>query len=190
MAVAQRMTAAEYRELALRDSDAKWELWDGVPREKPTMSWEHNATYSLLGHLLWSQLDWNAYNVDINAPRTRINPWNYYLPDVAVVPVAYQRRLNRGELAVYTDPLPRVVEVWSPSTGGYDIGAKLRGYQQRGDEEIWSIHPYERTLTAWRRQADGTYEETVYHGGVVEVRSLPGVAIDLDALLDRRRPGS
>ncbi len=190
MILLQRITEAEYRKLSLQDEGTAWELWEGVLREKPTMSWEHNATYSLLGHKLWSQLDWNVYNVDVNAPRTRINPRNYYLPDVAVVPVAYQRRLTRGELEVYADPLPLVVEVWSPSTDGYDRGAKLRGYMQRSDEEIWSIHPYERTLTAWRRQPDGTYTETVYTGGIVAVASLPGVVIDLDALLDRRRSSS
>ena len=40
--------------------------------------------------------------------------------------------------------------------------------------------------TAWRRQADGTYIEEMYRGGIgiVPVHSLPGVAIDLEALLD------
>ena len=182
MALLQRMTEAEYYKLALEDGDATWELWDGEPREKPTMSFEHNVTYSLLGHLLWSQLDWDAYHVDVNAPRTRINPRNYFVPDVAVVPSSYQRQLEPGSLEVYAEPLPLVVEIWSPSTGGYDRGAKLRGYQKRGDEEIWSIHPYERTLTAWRRQPDGSYDETVSTGGTVEPATLPGVAVELDEL--------
>ena len=55
-------------------------------------------------------------------------------------------------------------------------------YHQRGDLEIWYVHPYERTLTAWRRRPDGMYAESVYRGGVVRPESLSGVAINLDAL--------
>jgi Uma2 family endonuclease len=55
-------------------------------------------------------------------------------------------------------------------------------YQQRGDREIWLIHPDERTLTAWRRPPDGSYEETVYREGSVSPVALPGVTIHLAAL--------
>ena len=190
MALLQRITEAEYRELALRDSDRNWELWDGVPIARQPMSAKHNDAVIMVGYWLLDQLDWAVYMVRVEGPKVRVDQGNYYVPDVAVVPVAYEAGLKPHELEVYTDPLPLVVEVWSPSTGNYDVGAKLRGYQQRGDAEIWSIHPYERTLIAWRRQPDGSYLEAIYHGGTVEVVSLPGVAIDLDALLDRRRPGS
>jgi Uma2 family endonuclease len=91
---------------------------------------------------------------------------------------------DRPVLAIFSDPLPLVVEVWSPSTGDYDVDAKLPVYQQRGDLEIWRIHPYERTLTAWRRQPDGLYQETIHPEGVVKPMALPGVAIDLGALFD------
>ena len=184
MAVAQRITEAEYRKLALED-DTKWELWDGVPREKPFMSIKHNRTASLLGHVLWGRLDWEHYEVRVNAPFARLSPRTYFVPDVAVIPTGYTTGANGDPSALdaYADPLPLVVEVWSPSTGNYDVGAKLRAYQERDDEEIWSIHPFDRTLTAWRRQPDGTYTVTVYHGGTVEIASLPGVAIDLDELV-------
>jgi Uma2 family endonuclease len=100
------------------------------------------------------------------------------------MPTALEQTLRErpGSLDAYSEPLPLVVEIWSPSTGDYDINQKLPGYQQRGDLEIWRIHPYERTLTVWRRQPTGAYAETVYRGGVVPVASLPGVTIDLDAL--------
>ena len=91
-------------------------------------------------------------------------------------------RERPGSLDAYADPLPLVIEIWSPSTGGYDINEKLPDYQRRGDLEIWRVHPYERTLTAWRRRPDGIYTESVYRGGIVHPESLPGVAIDLDAL--------
>ncbi len=87
-------------------------------------------------------------------------------------------------LDAYPDALPLVAEIGSPSTGGYDVSEKLRDYQSRGDLEIWRVHPYERTVTAWRRQSDGTYVETTYRDGVVRPTSLPGVVIALEALFE------
>jgi Uma2 family endonuclease len=84
----------------------------------------------------------------------------------------------------FAEPLPLVVEIWSRTTGDYDIAAKLPSYREREDAEIWFIQPYERTLTAWRTQPDGSYAKETYRGGVVPVASLPGVVIDFDALLD------
>jgi hypothetical protein len=62
------------------------------------------------------------------------------------------------------------------------VDTKLPEYQARGDDEIWRIHPVERTLIAWRKQADGSYVESVHREGVVEPVALPGVRIPLDAL--------
>ena len=52
MAVVNRISEQEFRELALNEPDQFWELWDGEPREKPSMSSRHNAVSFLLGHLL------------------------------------------------------------------------------------------------------------------------------------------
>jgi Uma2 family endonuclease len=90
--------------------------------------------------------------------------------------------LASRSLETYAAPLPLVVEVWSPSTGEYDLETKLREYQLRSDLEIWRLHPYERTLTAWRRQPDGSYSESRHEAGTVQPIALPGVTIDLDAL--------
>ncbi len=175
-----------YERLALEDPDGQWELHGGRPQEKPAMTWEHNETMVLLGHFLMQQLDRDVFRVRINAGRVRRSSLNVYIPDVMVIPTAYGEGLrNRPDtLEVFDGPLPLVVEVWSPSTGGYDVDAKLPEYQRRGDAEIWRIHPYDRTLTAWRRQPDGTYEETIFRDGIVHPTALPHVAIDLDALFD------
>ena len=92
------------------------------------------------------------------------------------------------DLEKYPEPLPLVVEVWSPSTGDYDVDEKLPEYQRRGDLEIWRLHPYERTLTRWIRQENGGYVTTVVTGGGVPLSAIPGASIDLDRLfgfLDR-----
>ena len=186
MAVANRISEQEYRELALNDSDRLWELWDGVPREMPLLSMKHEDVASHLGAALITQLDRRLYRVNINGGRARLSSRNYFIPDVVVIPAAYKAPFEDDPRAfnAFAEPLPLVVEVWSPSTGQYDVGTKLEGYRQRGDTEIWFIHPYERTLIAWRRQPDGSYPEETYQGGIAPVASLLGVNIDFDSLLD------
>jgi Uma2 family endonuclease len=173
-----------YQSIALEDPEGQWELHRGRLREKPPMTVAHNRTTIRLGHQLLQQLEEDAFEVRINAGRVSRADETYYIPDVSVIPSELSRRLEDRQdvLEVYGDPLPLVAEVWSPSTGDYDVDTKLPEYQKRGDREIWRLHPYERTLTAWRRQPDGTYVETVHRGGTVQPVELPGVTIDLDAL--------
>ena len=148
------------------------------------MTFRHGQIPMLLGHFLLSQLDRAQFQV-VSELRVRRSSATVFVPDLMVVPAAYSEEIrDRPVLAIFSDPLPLVVEVWSPSTGDYDVDAKLPVYQQRGDLEIWRIHPYERTLTAWRRQPDGSYQETIHREGVVKPAALPGVAIDLGALFD------
>jgi Uma2 family endonuclease len=171
-----------FRKLALEEPNV-WELHCGTPRQKPAMSWEHNYLGAALHRELVLQLDPHVFQVRSNIGHVRRSAAHYYIPDVYVVPAEVVRQHRGGrELEVYTSPLPLVVEIWSPSTGDYDVEEKLPEYQRRGDLEIWRLHPYEHTLTAWRRQPDGSYTETLYTGGVVRPVALPGVAIDLDAL--------
>jgi Uma2 family endonuclease len=89
---------------------------------------------------------------------------------------------NAENLEVYDEPMPLVVEVWSPSTGDYDVDSKLPEYRRRGDLEIWRLHPFERTLTVWRRQPSGGYRKRIYTGGVIRPVAIPDVTIDLDAI--------
>ena len=185
MAVEQRISEEAYQQFVLSHPDGKWELHDGRLVEKPGVTWEHMDIASLLNHLLQSQLNRSEYRVFIES-RVRRPAATIFLPDIMVVPTVYGEpfRGRPGTLAIFSDPLPLVVEVWSVSTGDYDVDAKLPVYQRRGDLEIWRIHPYERTLTTWQSQPDGSYQETIHRGGIVTPVALPGVTIDLDALFD------
>ncbi|MCC7021246.1 MAG: Uma2 family endonuclease [Thermomicrobiales bacterium] len=185
MAVVNRISEQEYRELALSEEGHLVELWDGVPREKPLMSMKHGDAVAHLGIDLANQLDRLEFRVNFNEGRARISERNYFIPDIAVIPAAFKAPYEDDSRALnaYDQPLPLVVEVWSRTTGHDDFAVKLQAYRERGDTEIWFFHPYERTLIAWRRQPDGSYVETLYRGGIVPVASLPGVVIDLDALL-------
>ena len=130
MVVSEQVSEQTYRRLALRDPDGRWELHRGRLREKPAMSVEHNDLMFELGHMLRLQLDRREFRVRVDAPRLRRSPENYYLPDVAVVPAELDLALRRrpGTLDAFAEPLPLVVEVWSPSTGDYDVNEKLAEY--------------------------------------------------------------
>ena len=183
------MSEQDYRECALGDTAGQWELVDGQRREKPAMTAAHGRVMMDLVVILARQLDPSEYALRAGHARLRVSPETYYVPDVVVIPTVLEDALLAmpNELDAYGDPLPLVVEIWSPSTGRYDIERKLPGYQRRGDLEIWYIDPREGTLTAWRRQPDGTYGESVFRGGTVRPASLASVAVDLDALLARTR---
>jgi Uma2 family endonuclease len=176
-----------YERVALEDPDGKWELHCGRLRSKPGMTAQHNDIARILGFRLQQQLPLDLYRVSTDTGRVRMSPTRSYIPDVMVVPAALVNRFKTEHptrLERYADPLPLVVEVWSPSTGKEDLTDKLPGYQARGDAEIWLLHPRERHLIASIRRPDGTYTEHVYRGGFIQPAALPNVSIDLDELFD------
>lgn len=153
------VTERTYQAVAVEDPERRWELDDGLLVEKPRMGNEHSDVQTYLG---------------------------YCIPDVAVIPIELFRRGlgHPGRLEFYSEPMPFAAEIWSQSTGRFDVDEKLPAYRRRGDREVWRLHPYERTLTAWRRQPDGSYTESTLRTGIVTLHALPGVSIDLDDLFD------
>lgn len=180
------VTPEKYERIALADPRGLWELWDGHLRRKPAlMTVEHNQEQYRLVRALMLQLDPESYEVRANSGRTRRASASYFVPDAFVVPTAMVRRRRAragSHLEVYEEALPFVAEEWSRSTGTYDVEEKLPEYQRRGDEEIWRIHPYQRTVTVWRKQPDDSYVQAVHTGGTIRLHALPDVVIDIDAL--------
>ena len=178
-------TANELATIALLEAtDGRSELYEGELRERPPMSVGHNVSARRLVRQLHGQLDPDEFEVLHNAGHLSIPGGNSYIPDVAILPVTIMQALSpeRRRFEAYWEPLPLVVEVWSPSTGTYDVDAKIPGYMARGDAEVWRLHPFERTLTIWRRRPDGGYEESIGRGGAVRLHALPEVVIDIDEL--------
>jgi Uma2 family endonuclease len=177
------MTEQAYLKLVMDDPESRWELIDGEPVCRPAMTSKHEDITAYLGVYIAQQLNRVEYRVRIAGSRVRYSASDYFIPDVFVVPTALvlpQQDLIAPE--AFREPLPLVVEVWSPSTGRRDLDRKLVRYREQGHLEIWFIHPFDRTLTAWRRQPDGSYEETVFEDGTVRPAFLPNVTIDLDSL--------
>lgn len=184
------VTERTYELVAMEDPEGSWELDHGRLRSKPSGCVEHGDVTTYLGILVADGLDRKRFRTRINAGRVRCSRVRYevtcYVPDVCVIPMALTLPL-RGQpdrLELYDEPLPLEVEVWDLPTDGYDSDAKLPAYRQHGEGEIWRVHPFERTLTAWRRRPDGSYDEQTYRGGIVRPATLPGVAVDLATLFD------
>jgi Uma2 family endonuclease len=158
------------------------ELHDGRVVEKPIMSIGHNRMQVDLALELGQQLKGSPdFEVRVGQALVRRSERHFFIPDVYVIH-RHPAGIPLETREVFREPLPLVTEIWSPSTGRYDIDKKIPQYQQRGDIEIWRLHPFERTLIAWRRQADGSYTQTLFRGGIVEPVALPGMRIDLDRL--------
>ncbi len=108
-----RISGEVYERLALAEPDRKWELRDGVLREKPGMTAAHNFVEIKLGYMLMSQLDWSVYQVRVAAGRVYRPAATYFIPDVFVIPTTFVKPLMdlQDVLEVYAQPLPLVVEV-------------------------------------------------------------------------------
>ncbi len=179
------VTAETFRRLALEDDDQKWELVCGRLIQRPAMSFPHNSLSFELAYDLRNQLDRALFHVRSQAGHVQTPAGGYRIPDVAVILVASAARYRGTKLLEeYGEPLPFVAEVWSPSTGDFNVETKFPEYRARGDAVIWRIHPFERTVTAWVRRADGGYDERALPLGRVAIESLSGVTIDLEALFE------
>jgi Uma2 family endonuclease len=173
-----------FRKVALEDDDGVWEYHCGRLVRKPPMTMPHNELARELLRQLILQIDPDLYSVSLNAGHVRLPNERYAVPDVAVIPRALvdSLRAQPHDLEEYSAPLPFVAEIWSRSTGEYDVEGKFPAYRERKDQEIWRIHPYEHHVTAWRLQPDGSYIESRYESGVIDIASLAGVSIDLGRL--------
>ena len=136
-----------FEQLALEEPTEKWELDCGRVRKKPPMTMEHYDLAFELAYTIRSQVSHDAFHVRCDQGRL-VTKQSYLVPDVFVVSAneALRFRGRDETLEAYDRPVPFVAEIWSRSTGDYDVTEKLARYQERGDAEIWLIHPYDRTV--------------------------------------------
>ncbi len=87
------VTEQTFEQLALEDSERRWELVCGRLREKPGMTLEHNSVARRLAAQLVRQLPGDDYEVGTNAGYAgREDAATYLVPDVVVIPVALDGR--------------------------------------------------------------------------------------------------
>ena len=152
-----------FRQVVREDRTGLWELICRGLQRKPVMSPRRIGIVTYVGATLAAELPYDEFRVCVNEVYLCAGTEHRLIPDIAVVP---RRTVGDGFERMFVDtPVPLVVDTWSEMIEGHDLDTKTWQYQARGDNEIWLIHPYERTATTWRRQPDGTYTETVVRGG-------------------------
>jgi Uma2 family endonuclease len=150
MPTAERMTADEY--LALPPSEERrWvELVEGelvVDEPLPL----HQAVKGELEYALrsWSRAEPGRGDVWLPLD-LRLDDWNVVGPDLLWYPegAGPDRRGGRPS------PLPALaIEIRSPSTWRYDIGAKKAAYERAGLPELWLVDTAASEVLIFRRSA-------------------------------------
>ena len=185
MPAAELMTADEFLALPL-DADGYGYapcLVDGeLVVTKPTV--EHQ---DVVGRVYFALAKWieahDGRGFVIHEIDILIDDLNVYEPDVLWY--AEGRRPARHDLAPY--PMPELaVEVRSPSTWRYDVGAKKAGYERKGLPELWLVDPRVGEVLVFRRSRPDAPRFDVSielaTGDVLESPLLEGFALPLDAL--------
>ena len=142
------MTATEFLALGLRDSASRRELVDGelVVSEASRM---HIGSQSCILAALWQWTRAAAERGMAGGPLdVLLDERNVHVPDV----VWYRH----GRAPARDDPIPYpmpdvVVEVRSPSTWRYDIGAKKANYERHGAAELWLVDTAADVVLVFRR---------------------------------------
>jgi Uma2 family endonuclease len=183
MHVAERMTADEFLALPVPQRGRPHNLIDGeLVVNDPT--WLHGSCQGrvFIAIQRWCQdsPDRGAAHVPVDV---RLDDRNVFAPDV----VHYRagRVPKRSDRPPY--PMPDLaVEVRSPSTWRYDIGAKKAGYEHHGLPELWLVDTAADEVLVFRRSRAGAARFDVAlelaRGNELTSPRLPGFALPLDEL--------
>lgn len=147
--VAQRMTAEEFVEAPVPDRGRPWNLVDGeVVMNQPTVLHgraQFNVLYALGVWTRAQQAGMVMVPIDV-----RLDDLNVFAPDV----LWYSEEHLFDESAPPPYPMPDLaVEVRSPTTWRYDIGAKKAGYERHGLRELWLVDTAADEVLVFRRSA-------------------------------------
>jgi Uma2 family endonuclease len=186
MATAERMTAQRYYETTV-EGDRK-QLVDGriVVNEPKTM---HALLQFRLVVALGNWVHAGPRRGLALAPTdVRMDEFNIYGPDL----LWFRHERIPADLDAYPEHVPDLcVEVRSPSTWRYDIGAKKRVYEAGGLAELWLVDDASDTVLVYRRSrpAAPTYDVSLELGrrDTLESPMLPEFALPLDELFARPR---
>ncbi|MDQ3607938.1 MAG: Uma2 family endonuclease [Actinomycetota bacterium] len=184
--VAQRMTVEEYAERYPETSTGeRTELIDGeVVVSHPRALHQVVSLEVAIALRQWTR-GAAGRGFAVQAIDVRLGDHDAYCPDV----LWYRPNRKLPPLDAWPYPTPDLaVEVRSPSTWRYDIGAKKRRYEQTGLAELWLIDTAAQEVIAFRRSSsssdafDVSLEAAV--GDVLASPLLPGFALAVGKLFE------
>jgi Uma2 family endonuclease len=187
----QRHTYGDY---AIWSTEHGNELIDGVAyvREPPSPSWRHQELAGALFSQIWTALQDKPCRVFAAPLDVRLPKYNetddevdtVVQPDVFIICDA--RKLDKRGVRGAPD---WVAEILSPSTSSYDQKIKIPVYERAGVQEVWLIHPDNRTLTTYRLE-NGCYGPPTLRKlrGQTQLTAVPELNIDWDKPLSELLP--
>jgi Uma2 family endonuclease len=180
MAVAQRMTVAEYLE---QDDPRKTNLVDGEVVVTDPLPRHQRTLFELVLALgSWCRAEDGRGEATLPID-VALDEHNCFSPDV----LWYREGRGPGRADFRPQPLPDIaVEIRSPSTWRYDIGAKKARYEQHGLPELWLVDTAADVVLVFRRSSPKAAEFDVSlelsRGDSLTSPLLPGFAFPLDDL--------
>jgi len=186
MTVAERMTAADFLALPVPELGRPWNLVDGEVVVNDPAPLHQYVRDDLAGALRdWSRAAPGRGRV-ISPLDVKLDDRNVFVPDI----LWYAEGRAPARDAKPPSPMPDLaVEVRSPSTWRFDIGAKRAGYERHGLPELWLCDTAAETLLVFRRsRRDGpSFDVALELGREQRLESplLPGFALELAELFPR-----
>jgi Uma2 family endonuclease len=164
------MTEEEYLEYD-RTHDGKREFVNGELIDMAGASEAHGLIVTNLILAIGMRLRGGACRAFVADMRLRIDETGLYAyPDIVVVCGKAEFAPTRPESLLNPS---MVVEVLSPTTAGYDRGAKLEHYRRRPSiRAILLVDSVERRLTRYIRNADDTWTLADHLDGAVPIGPL------------------
>ena len=181
MLAAQRMTAGEY--LAQPEDGVRTWLVEGeVVVNAPGFPHQDVLTELMSALRIWAKAQ-PGRGVATLTLDSKLDERNVFGPDLQWY--AEGRVPGWHDKAPY--PLPDLaVEVRSPSTWRYDVGAKMLAYERAGLAELWLVDTVARAIFVFRRSAPTvpTFDVAVEVGIDDDIASpqLPGFALAVASL--------
>jgi len=149
MPVTEPMTAEEYLARPHDPAEHGWELIGGalIDMNDPSLPHELVRMEILLALALWSRAA-SGRGLAIGSIDVLTGPRDVYSPDI----LWYREDRVPPHRASPSYPVPDLaVEVRSPSTWRYDIGAKKSGYERAGLPELWLVDTAADEMLVFRR---------------------------------------
>jgi Uma2 family endonuclease len=180
MAVAQRMTVAEFLEL---DTPRWASLIEGeIVVNQPRALHQRIVVDLVVALTLWTRGGPDRGEVTSEIA-VKLDDHNWFGPDVHW----YRAGRGPGRSEIAPQPMPDIAaEVRSPSTWRYDIGSKKARYEQYGLPELWLVDTAADEIIIYRRSKPGaaTFDVSLQlaRGDDLTSPQLPGFALSLDEL--------
>lgn len=160
------------------DDGQRYELLDGVLHVTPLARRRHQAVVMQIAYRLrqWADGHGGTVYAGVNVD---LDDGTHLEPDVA-----YALSEDTSGLA-FDDAPDLIVEVSSPSTKGFDTGAKKDRYAAEGAAEFWFVDLDEDTVSQFLLDADGRDAAPLLHcrGARFTSPLFADLVLDVDDLL-------